>query len=91
MASPYRLFRFRARLRLGHSQCRVFLLRRFQTDAGKFMAFLTLVLTFAVIVLKWLYMALAAPPQEAVQHAEATGLGAGVRQWEVAHTRSISS
>ncbi|MFO1033526.1 MAG: DmsC/YnfH family molybdoenzyme membrane anchor subunit [Hyphomicrobiales bacterium] len=59
---------------------------RFQTGAGKFMALLTLVFVFAVILLKWLYWRNLdrGTPQHTM--AAATGLGAGVRQWEVPHT-----
>ena len=59
---------------------------RFQTDAGKFMAFLTIVAVFAVIVLKWLYWRKLRANKIQFTMAQATGLGEGVRQWEVPHT-----
>ena len=59
---------------------------RFQTEAGKFMALLTIVLIFVVIVLKWLYWRKLRRSTGQYTMAEATGLGEGVRQWEVPHT-----
>jgi DMSO reductase anchor subunit len=63
-----------------------FIFGRFQTDAGKFMAFLTLLLTFAVIILKWLYWRWLRRKPAQYTMGQATGLGEGVQQWEVAHT-----
>jgi DMSO reductase anchor subunit len=63
-----------------------FVFGRFQSDAGTFMAFLTLILIFATIVLKWLYWRWLRRRKPVHTMAEATGLGAGVRQWEVPHT-----
>ena len=63
-----------------------FVFGRFQTDAGRFMAFLTIVLIFAAIVLKWLYWRKLRSGKGQYTMAEATGLGQGVRQWEVPHT-----
>ena len=59
---------------------------RFQTDAGRFMAFLTIILIFAAIVLKWLYWRKRRAEKGQYTMGEATGLGEGVRQWEVPHT-----
>ena len=59
---------------------------RFQTDAGRFMAFLTIILIFAAIVLKWLYWRKRRVDKGQYTMGEATGLGEGVRQWEVPHT-----
>ncbi len=59
---------------------------RFQTEAGNFMAFLTIILTFAVIVLKWLYWRWLRRRKKQHTMAQATGLGEGVKQWEVPHT-----
>lgn len=62
-----------------------FIFGRFQTDAGKFMSFLTLGLIVIVIMLKWFYWrGLGKRPQYTM--GQATGLGEGVRQWEVPHT-----
>jgi DMSO reductase anchor subunit len=61
---------------------------RFQAGAGPFQAALTLILIFAVIVLKWLYWRWLRQRKQAFTMADATGLGAGVRQWEVPHTAS---
>ncbi len=63
-----------------------FIFGRFQTDAGKFMAFLTLLLTFAVIILKWLYWRWLRRRTSQHTMGQATGLGEDVRQWEVPHT-----
>jgi DMSO reductase anchor subunit len=63
-----------------------FIFGRFQTDAGKFMAFLTLILIFGTIVLKWLYWRWLRRRKPQHSMAQATGLGEGVRQWEVPHT-----
>ena len=63
-----------------------FVFGRFQTDAGKFMALLTLILIFVVIVLKWLYWRKLRRSVGQYTMAQATGLGVGVRQWEVPHT-----
>jgi sulfite dehydrogenase (quinone) subunit SoeC len=59
---------------------------RFQSQAGNFMAFLTIILTFAAIVLKWLYWRWLRRRKKQHTMAQATGLGEGVRQGEVAHT-----
>ncbi|MDE2383543.1 MAG: dimethyl sulfoxide reductase anchor subunit [Alphaproteobacteria bacterium] len=59
---------------------------RFQAGAGNFQAFLTLILIFAVIVLKWLYWRWLRRRKPEHSMAAATGLGPGVRQWEVPHT-----
>jgi sulfite dehydrogenase (quinone) subunit SoeC len=58
----------------------------FQTGAGKFMALLTLLLVFTSIVLKYFYWRHLRNSGGRYTMAEATGLGAGVRQWEVPHT-----
>ena len=63
-----------------------FIFGRFQTDAGRFMAFLTIMLIFAAIVLKWLYWSKLRANKGQYSMGEATGLGEGVRQWEVPHT-----
>jgi len=63
-----------------------FVFGRFQTDAGRFMALLSLVLIFLAIVLKWLYWRWLRRKPGQYTMAQATGLGAGVRQWEVPHT-----
>jgi len=63
-----------------------FIFGRFQTDAGRFMAFLTLILTFGAIVLKWLYWRWLRKRNAQYTMGQATGLGDGVRQWEVPHT-----
>ncbi len=59
---------------------------RFQTDAGRFMAFLTIIAVFAAIVLKWLYWRKRRADKGHYTMGEATGLGEGVRQWDVPHT-----
>ena len=63
-----------------------FIFDRFQTDAGKFMALLALILTFSVIALKWLYWRWLRKRSAQYTMGQATGLGDGVRQWEVPHT-----
>ncbi len=63
-----------------------FIFGRFQTDAGRFMAFLTIILVFTAIVLKWLYWRKRRGNRGQYTMAQATGLGEGVRQWEVPHT-----
>ena len=63
-----------------------FVFGRFQTDAGRFMAFLTIILIFAAIVLKWLYWRMLRANDGQYSMADATGLGPSVRQWEVPHT-----
>ncbi len=59
---------------------------RFQAGAGNFQAFFTLISVFAVIVLKYLYWRKLRKARGQYTMAAATGLGEGVRQWEVPHT-----
>jgi sulfite dehydrogenase (quinone) subunit SoeC len=59
---------------------------RFQAGAGNFQAFFTLISVFAVIVLKFLYWRKLRKARGQYTMAAATGLGEGVRQWEVPHT-----
>jgi sulfite dehydrogenase (quinone) subunit SoeC len=59
---------------------------RFQAGAGNFQAFFTLIAIFAVIVLKFLYWRKLRKAKGQYTMAAATGLGEGVRQWEVPHT-----
>ena len=54
--------------------------------AGRFMAFFTLILTFGAIVLKWLYWRWLRKRNAQYTMGQATGLGDGVRQWDVPHT-----
>jgi sulfite dehydrogenase (quinone) subunit SoeC len=59
---------------------------RFQAGAGNFQAFFTLISLFVVIVLKFLYWRKLRRAKGQYTMAAATGLGDGVRQWEVPHT-----
>ncbi len=59
---------------------------RFQAGAGNFQAFFTLISIFVVIVLKFLYWRMLRRAKGQYTMAAATGLGEGVRQWEVPHT-----
>jgi len=59
---------------------------RFQAGAGNFQAFFTLISIFAVIVLKFIYWRKLRHAKGQYTMAAATGLGEGVRQWEVPHT-----
>ena len=59
---------------------------QFQAGAGNFIAFLTLILIFTVIALKFFYWRGMRRNPGRYTMAAATGLGEGVRQWEVPHT-----
>jgi sulfite dehydrogenase (quinone) subunit SoeC len=58
----------------------------FQTGAGKFMGLLTIALILMVALLKWFYWRWLNAAPLPYTMGQATGLGAGVRQWEVPHT-----
>jgi len=59
---------------------------RFQAGAGMFQALLTIILVFVAIVLKFLYWRMLRRAKGRYSMGQATGLGEGVRQWEVPHT-----
>ncbi|MDE2444881.1 MAG: dimethyl sulfoxide reductase anchor subunit [Alphaproteobacteria bacterium] len=59
---------------------------RFQAGAGPFQVVLTMILIVAVMALKWFYWRWLEMRPTQFTMAEATGLGDGVRQWEVPHT-----
>ncbi len=59
---------------------------RFQAGAGNFQALLTIILIFSVILLKFLYWRALRRAKGRYSMGQATGLGEGVRQWEVPHT-----
>jgi sulfite dehydrogenase (quinone) subunit SoeC len=59
---------------------------RFQAGAGLFQSILLLVLIGCVIIVKMLYWRWLKTRPASFTMAEATGLGAGVRQWDVPHT-----
>ena len=59
---------------------------QFQAGAGNFVAFLALILIFSVIALKMFYWRKLRRATGQFTMAAATGLGEGVRQWEVPHT-----
>ncbi|MBG1232608.1 dimethyl sulfoxide reductase anchor subunit family protein [Aestuariivirga litoralis] len=61
---------------------------RFQAGAANFQALLSVILIFIVIVLKWLYWRHRRRARREFSMGQATGLGEGVRQWEVPHTAS---
>ena len=58
----------------------------FQTNAGRILTLIALFAIFAAIVLKWLYWRKLRVDDGQYSMADATGLGPGVRQWEVPHT-----
>lgn len=59
---------------------------RFQAGAGNFQSLLTVILIFICIVLKWQYWRRLRRNPGRYTMGQATGLGEGVRQWEVPHT-----
>ncbi len=61
---------------------------RFQEGAGPFQRILVLVLLAAAMALKWFYWRWLRIRSDKHSMGQATGLGEGVRQWEVPHTSS---
>jgi DMSO reductase anchor subunit len=61
---------------------------RFQSGAGAFQSILAAGLLLAALILKALYWHWLDGGRRRISMSEATGLGAGVRQWETPHTAS---
>jgi len=59
---------------------------RFQAGAGNFQSLLTVILIFICILLKMFYWRALRRAKARYTMGQATGLGEGVRQWEVPHT-----